>query len=75
MPYDIRRATVLVIEKDGCYLSRVELFTGKVIWDQHLSSAWKTRNREKAKQMALKYGGQPVLFNPIIWKTKGGIVI
>ena len=70
MKPDIRRATVLVIRKNGQYLSRREMFTGRILWDPHLSSAWKTRNREKARENAEKYGGVLMLFNPIIWEVK-----
>lgn len=68
---DIRMATVLVIEKDRMFLSRKEMLTGRIVWDQHLSNAWRTRNREKARRMAEKYGGRLCLFNPIIWRVKG----
>ena len=70
MKPDIRRATVLVIRKDGRYLSRREAFTGRIVWDPHLGNAWKTRNREKAHDAAEKYGGEMMLFNPIIWEVK-----
>lgn len=67
---DIRSATVLVIRKDGKYLSRSNLLTGEVIWDQHLGSAWRTRNKEDAAALARVHGGELMLFNPIVWKVK-----
>ena len=67
---DIRLATVLVIRKDGQYLSRVEIGTGRVIWDPHLSDAWRTRDRVLARILAKKHGGELTLFNPIIWRVK-----
>lgn len=70
MKQDIRTKTCLVIERNGEYLSRIEMLTGRVIWDNHLSSAWKTRDKAKAIRMAKVYGGQLSLFNPIIWRVK-----
>lgn len=70
MRQDIRTRTVLVVRKDGQYLSRREMLTGRIVWDPHLGNAWKTRNREKAREKAEKYGGVLVLFNPIIWEVK-----
>lgn len=66
----LRMATALVVFRDGKYLSRKEMLTGRIIWDQHLSSAWRTRNRDKARKTAEKYGGTLRLFNPIIWEVK-----
>ena len=67
---DIRLRTVLVIEKDGKYLSRKETVTGTILWDQHLSSAWRTRNKGLAELMVAIHGGNLVLFNPIVWRVK-----
>ena len=67
---EIRKQTVLVVWRDGSYLSRKEMLTGRIVWDPHLSSAWKTRNREKAMETAEKYGGELLLFNPITWEVK-----
>ena len=67
---DIRLATVLVIRKDGQYLSRIEIVTGRAVWDPHLSDAWRTRDRMLAQMVAQKHGGTPELFNPIIWRVK-----
>lgn len=69
MKPDIRESTVLVIEKNGEFL-RIEMLTGSPVWDRSLSGAWKTRNREKAKREAEKYGGRLMLFNPVIWKVR-----
>ena len=70
MKPDIRTATCLVIEKDGKYLSGYGTFMGSVTWDNHLSNAWTTRDKEEALRVAEKYGGSLMLFNPIVWRTK-----
>ena len=67
---DIRKATCLVIERDGEFFSRIEMLTGRIVWDRHLSSAWTTRNIEKARRKATAYGGAPMLFNKVLWRTK-----
>ena len=70
MKEDIRTKTVLVIRKNGYWLSRVEMATGRIVWDQHLSNAWMTRNKQEAMSVAKKTGGTIYLFNPIVWRVK-----
>lgn len=67
---DIRLATVLVIRKGGKYLSRVEIGTGRAVWDPHLSDAWRTRDKVLARMVAEKFEGELMLFNPVVWKMK-----
>lgn len=70
MKQDIRTKTVLIVEDDGWYLSRIEMLTGRVIWSRELSEAWRTRDRNKANAVAEEYVGRLMLFNPIIWEVK-----
>ena len=70
MKPDIRTKTYLVIEKDGKYLTGYGTFMGSVGWDEHLSNAWRTRNKAEAQEVAEKYGGTLELFNTVIWRTK-----
>ena len=67
---DLRAQTCLVIEKDGKYLAGYRTFLGTVRWDDHLSYAWRTRDKEEALRVAEEFGGTVMLFNPIIWRTK-----
>ena len=67
---DIRKATCLVIERNGMYLSRIEMLTRRVVWDPHLGSAWRTRNKAKAYAVADEYMGNVCLFNPIVWEVR-----
>jgi len=68
---DIRTQTYLIVQKDRKYLSKMGLMmTEGAVWDQHLSNAWKTRDRELARMEADKYGGQLALFNTILWEVK-----
>lgn len=66
----LRKATCLVIQKDGEYLSRIGSMVGLMVWDVHLSNAWTTRNKEKAMCKADEFGGTLMLFNPIIWRVE-----
>ena len=66
----IRRQTSLVVAKDGKFLQCRNMVTGEIEWSQHLSHAWRTRNRKDAAMVARKLGGRLMLFNPIIWRTK-----
>lgn len=70
MKQDIRTKTVLVVRKNGLWLSRAELATKRLVWDQHLSNAWMTRDKNEAMSVALKTGGTIYLFNPIVWRFK-----
>ena len=66
----IRMKTVLIVERDGEYLSRKMLLTGTVMWSNSKWEAWKTRDRDLAEAMAARYGGRLMLFNPIIGRIK-----
>lgn len=67
MPFsipDVREGTVIVIRKDGKYLSRRgTMTTGEVTWDPNLSNAWMTRIKNNAIAVAQKFGGEPVFYN------------
>ena len=67
---DARLKTALIVVKDRQYLSRVEIVTGRVVWDPHLSNAWTTRDRKAAAAVARKLGGTLALFNPIVWEVR-----
>lgn len=66
----LKKATCLVIQKDGEYLSRIGKLVNLTVWDVHLSNAWTTRNKEKAMRKADELGGTLMLFNPIIWRVE-----
>ena len=67
---DIRKKNCIVIRKNGEYLVGYILYSKDLRWSSSPYDAWKTRNREKAKEVARKTGGIMVLFNPIINQTK-----
>lgn len=70
MKQDIRLKTCIVIERDGQYLSRIEMLTNRVVWDPHVYSAYRTRSRKKAKRAIEKYGGRLMLFNPVVGRVR-----
>ena len=66
MKDDIRKKTCIVIRKNGEYLVGYIVFTDELRWSDSPYDAWKTRNKEKAAEVARKTGGIMVLFNPIV---------
>lgn len=66
MKDDIRKKTCIVIRKNGAYLVGYIVFTDELRWSDSPYDAWKTRDREKAAEVARKTGGIMVLFNPIV---------
>ena len=70
MKGDIRKKTCIVIRKNGEYLVGVILYSTDLRWSGSPYDAWKTRNKEKAAEVARKTGGIMVLFNPIVNQTR-----
>ena len=62
----IRRATCVIIRKDGEYLVGTILYSTDLCWSQSPYDAWKTQRKEDAERVAGKVGGEMVLFNPIV---------
>ncbi|MBO7663643.1 MAG: hypothetical protein J6U01_09760 [Clostridia bacterium] len=63
---DIRRATCIIIRKDGEYLVGTILYSTDLRWSWSPYDAWRTRRKEDAERVAGKVGGEMVLFNPIV---------
>ena len=62
---DIRRATCIIIRKDGQFLVGTILYSTDLRWSGSPYDAWRTRRKEDAARVARKVGGEMVLFNPI----------
>ena len=67
---DIRTKTCIIIRKNSEYLVGYIVFTHDLRWSDSPYDAWKTRNTEKAAEVARKVGGVMVLFNPIVNQRK-----
>ena len=67
---DIRTKTCIIIRKNSEYLVGYIVFTDELRWSDSPYDAWKTRNKEKAAEVAWKVGGVMVLFNPIVNQRK-----
>ena len=67
---DIRTQTCIIIRKHGEYLVGRMLFSEDLRWAGSMYDAWRTRNREEARDVARETGGVMVLFNPIIGKAR-----
>ena len=66
----LRRQTCLIIRQDGEYLVGTILYSRDLRWTYSVFDAWRTRDRDAARRIARITGGVPVLFNPIIGKTR-----
>jgi hypothetical protein len=66
----IRTQTALIIRKHGRYLVGREMYEGPLVWSLSRYDAWKTRDREKARDIARKVGGIVMLFNPIVGQER-----
>lgn len=67
---DIRRETCIIIRKDWEYLVGTICYSKDLRWSNSHYDAWRTRDREAAERIARAVGGEMVLFNPIVNKTK-----
>ena len=67
---DIREKTCIIIRKNGEYLVGYIMGTSLLKWSTSPWDAWRTRDREKAEDVARKTGGVLVLFNPISKEKK-----
>lgn len=67
MSEDIRLRTCCIVERDGEYLMGMGCFPR---WTSSPWSAWRTRDRNDALQVAWKTGGRLMLFNPIAGQLK-----
>lgn len=65
---DIRKATCIIIERDGEFLvGALGLFPR---WNNSPYDAWSTRDKMKAFKVAWKVRGRLFLFNPIVNQLK-----
>ena len=70
MKGDIRKKTCIVIRKNGEYLVGTICYSAELRWSASIYDAWRTRDREKAGEIARRTGGIMVLFNPIVNQMK-----
>ena len=67
---DIRLKTCVIVRRGGEYLVGYIVYTHELRWSLSKWDAWSTRDLEKARRVARRVGGVPVLFNPIAGVTK-----
>lgn len=67
---DIKLKTCLVIRKNGQYLVGKILWSQDLRWSQYVYDAYRTRNRERAAELARRTGGIMVLFNSVTGETR-----
>lgn len=66
----LRKETCIIIRKHGEYLVGSVLYSEDLRWSGSMYDAWRTRDREEARNVARETGGVMVLFNPIIGKAR-----
>ena len=66
----LRKETCIIIRKHGEYLVGSILYSEDLRWSGSKDDAWRTRDRDEARDVARETGGVMVLFNPIIGRTK-----
>ena len=67
---DIRTKTCIIIRKNGAYLVGTILYSDDLRWSESQYAAWRTRDKELAREVARATGGVMVLFNPIVNQMK-----
>ena len=66
MTEDLRKATRLIIKKDGEYMVGRILYSRDLRWSTSPNDAWWTRDREQAEFVARQLGATVVLYNPVV---------
>ena len=66
MKNDIRKQTGIIIRKNGEYLVGKIVFSNELRWSNSPYEAWRTRDKEQAREIARRTGGVMMLFNPIV---------
>jgi len=66
----INRKTVIIIRKNRLWLKGRDMLTREIEWTSSPYEAWKTKDEAQAAEVAQRFGGIMVLFNPIINKKR-----
>lgn len=66
MKDDVRKATRLIIRKNGEYMVGRILYSRELRWSTSPNDAWWTRDMEKAEFVARQLGGTVVMYNPVV---------
>lgn len=67
---DVREKSCVIIRRGNEYLVGKVVFSNELRWSISKWDAWNTRDMRKARKIAERVGGVPVLFNPIVGVTK-----
>lgn len=62
---DIRTKTGIIIRKGRLYLVGRIVMSDELRWSPSPYDAWRTRDRDAARAVAIKTGGVQMLFNPV----------
>lgn len=67
---DVREKSCVIIRRGNEYMVGKIVFSNELRWSISKWDAWNTRDMRKARKIAERVGGVPVLFNPIVGVTK-----
>ena len=70
MTMDIRLLTCIIIRKNTKFLVGRVLGSSELRWSDSPHDAWRTRDKEAARDMARKTGGIMMLFNPAVGQLR-----
>ena len=71
---DIRRMTGLIIQRGTQYLVGTIIYSTDLRWSDSPWDAWRTRDREKARRVAQRVGGELMLFNPVAGQIREAVL-
>ena len=67
---DVRTKTGIIVKRGSEFLVARQIGTGVMKWSNSPYDAWITRNRETAKRIAQRLGGDLFLFNPVVGQMR-----
>ena len=71
---DIRKATGLIIQRGTRYLVGTIIYSTDLRWSDSPWDAWITRDRDAARRVASRVGGELMLFNPIAGQIREAVL-
>ena len=67
---DIRLSTVLIVKRGSQFLVGRIPYSLEYRWSNSPYDAWRTRERESARTVARRVGGDLWLFNPVVGQAR-----
>lgn len=71
---NIRSETCLIVRRGCEYLVGTILYSKDLRWSDSPYDAWRTRDRERARRLAKRIGGDVWLFNPVAGQIREAVI-